>query len=470
MWALAVEWGTMTRTPAQGRLAVDDSLFDRLRSVRPDLQVMQVTKSTLVATSHLIETLVYDHGERCVLVSGFQHGRHWAAERDRYLDLAGNNDVIALFAGRELPAGLEVDQVGLRLRSGDPLMQEWFVLALGPGLSITLCGLDGDAHTQRLQPVPEADRLFEVVWSIDPGVAAVAAQVVVEALERSAPEHAAAVRTRLATAAERPPTAAEAVRATDTLLAGMVQRLEVTRLSERKALNTASQHKSGFLSRMSHELRTPLNAILGFGQLLELDLEQPEQQESVAQILAAGRHLVTLVDEVLDIGRIESGELQLEIQELALGPVVQAALAMLAPAAAARELVVRNEVGADAPRVLADDSRLRQVLLNLLSNAVKYNRDGGQLVVSVSRTTDAVRLAIQDTGLGMTTAETTLLFTPFERLGAAQRGISGTGLGLVVTDRLVRAMHGQLEVDSRIGIGTTFTVALPLAPVDGRAG
>ena len=114
----------MTRIPASGVLAVQDSLFDRLRSSSPDLQVLSATTSTLVATSHLIETLVYDHGERCWLVSSFQHGRHWAAERDRYLDLAGENDIIALFAGREPPAGLKVDQVWLRLRSGDPQMQE----------------------------------------------------------------------------------------------------------------------------------------------------------------------------------------------------------------------------------------------------------------------------------------------------------------------------------------------------------
>ena len=138
--------GVMTRIPEQGRLAVEDSLFDLLRVGYPDVPVMSVTKSTLVATSHLIETLVYDHDERCVLVSGFQHGRHWAAERDRYLQLGKGNDVIAVFAGQEPLAGLGVDHVGLRLRTGDPLAQEWFVLALGPGMAITLCGLDSDAH------------------------------------------------------------------------------------------------------------------------------------------------------------------------------------------------------------------------------------------------------------------------------------------------------------------------------------
>jgi len=454
----------VTRTPQLGRLTVEESLFDRLRAANADLPVMSVTKSTLVATSHLIETLVYEHGERCALVSGFQHGRHWAVERDHYLALAGDNDVIAVFAGREPPTGLGVDHVGLRLRTGDPLAQEWFVLALGPGLAITLCGLDGDAHVTSPSPVREADRLFDVLWSVDPQVAALAAEVVVEAVRRTGVEQGEAIAARLTTAGQRPPTPIEAARAADTLLAGMVQRLEVVRLRERRALAAASRDKNAFLSRMSHELRTPLNAILGFGQLLDLDVEDPESRRSVDQILTAGRHLLLLVDDILDIGRIEAGELNLDVRPVALGRIVQGVLMMMAPLMAERSLLVTDETGADAPAVLADDARLRQVLLNLLSNAVKYNSEGGQIVVSVARTPDAVRLSVRDTGPGMSPAEVDRLFTPFERLDAAQRGIAGTGLGLVVCRELVEAMDGHIEVDSRPGLGTTFVVALSAAP------
>ena len=453
----------MTRIPDQGRIDVEDSLFDRLRAVQPDLRVMSVAKSTLVATSHLIETLVHDHQERCVLVSGFQHGRHWASERDRYLAMAGANDIIAVFAGREPLADLGADHVGLRLRTGDPLAQEWFVLALGPGLAVTLCGLDGDAHVAQPQPVREADRVFDVVWSVDPGVAEVAATVVVEALRRSAPERADAVAAQLALAASRPPTVAEAARATDALLSGMVQRLEGNRMREQKVLAAASDHKSSFLSRASHELRTPLNAMLGFAQLLELDVVDADQQKSVDQILKAGRHLVSLVDEILDIGRIEAGELQLEVRSVALGPLVTDTLALLELLAAERRIELVDEIGTDGPVVLADESRLRQVLLNLLSNGVKYNSEGGRLVVAVLRTPDAVRLSVRDTGPGMSQGQVDRLFTPFERLDAASRGIGGTGLGLVVTLQLVQAMGGHLEVDSRPGVGTTFSVALPAA-------
>jgi signal transduction histidine kinase len=216
---------------------------------------------------------------------------------------------------------------------------------------------------------------------------------------------------------------------------------------------------------MSHELRTPLNAMLGFAQLLELDVVDADQQQSVAQVLAAGRHVVSLVDEILDIGRIEAGELQLDLRDIALGPVVAGALAMLAPLAAERGIELVEDVGAVGP-VRADEDRLRQVLLNLVSNGVKYNHDGGRLVVAALRTPDAVRLSVRDTGWGMSQAQVDTLFVPFERLDAASRGINGTGLGLVVTQRLVEAMGGHLEVDSRPGVGTTFTLALPASPAD----
>lgn len=458
----------MSRIPERGRLAVADSLFDRLRLAAPDLTVLSVTKSTLVATSHLIETLVYDHSERCVLVSGFQHGRNWAAERDRYLALAGDNEVIAVFAGRPPPTGSGLDQIGLRLRTGDPLAQEWFVLAMGPGLAITLCGLDGDAHTSDVAPTREADRLFEVVWSVDPRVAAVAAQVVIEAVERSAPDQAAAVAEQLSRAGSRPPDPEEAARVTDTLLAGMVERLEATRLRERRALSAASDEKDVLLSRVSHELRTPLNAILGFAQLLDLDLDaadpaDSDARESVGQVLTAGRHVVGLVDEILAIGRIRAGELHLSLRPVPVGPLVTGVLAMMAPLAAARSLTVTDSTADADLAVVADEDRLRQVLINLVSNAIKYNSDGGRLELSASRTTDAVRIAVTDTGRGLTADEVHRLFTPFERFDAAQRGITGTGLGLVVTSDLVEAMNGYLEVDSRVGIGTTMVVALPVA-------
>jgi len=291
---------------------------------------------------------------------------------------------------------------------------------------------------------------------------------VLEAVARSGHPDAAAVAARLAPASGvRPPTAVEAAAAADALLAGMVERMETLRLREQRGLAAVSLEKSTFLSRMSHELRTPLNAVLGFGQLLELEASDAATAESVAQILAAGRHLVVLVDELLDIGRIEAGELHLEVEALPVADLCAEVLAMMQPLAQERSLTVDDQAAGAGTWVLADRVRLRQVLVNLVSNAVKYNRPGGQLTVSVGRSPDAVRLAVRDTGTGMSAEEVERLFTPFERLSAPSSGVSGTGLGLVVARHLVVAMGGQLEVDSRLGIGTTFTVALPeAAPPD----
>ena len=221
----------------------------------------------------------------------------------------------------------------------------------------------------------------------------------------------------------------------------------------------ANRAKSEFLSRMSHELRTPLNGIIGFAQLLELEAQGAEQRESVEMILKSGRHLLDLINEVLDIARIEAGKLALSLEPVLVSEVVAAALDMLRLEATTKriEVVVTGLEG----YVMADRQRLQQVVLNLLSNAMKYNRAGG--VVRVSSEADPsgrVRLSVSDTGRGIAPEMIGRLFTPFDRLGAEQTTIEGTGLGLVLSHHLVEAMGGSLSATSTIGQGTTFTVEL----------
>jgi signal transduction histidine kinase/CheY-like chemotaxis protein len=232
----------------------------------------------------------------------------------------------------------------------------------------------------------------------------------------------------------------------------------------------ANRAKSEFLSRMSHELRTPLNGILGFSQLLEMDVATPDQRESVAHIHKAGRHLLTLINEVLDIARIEAGKISISLEAVSVAEVVRSAADLIAPLAAARRISVVEEIGAEH-HAMADRQRLQQVLLNLLSNAVKYNRDGGRVAVSSAVTSGRVRLAVRDTGPGIAPAMLARLYTPFERLGADRSGVEGTGLGLALTKRLVEAMEGALHVESAVGEGTTFTVELSVAaaPVESVA-
>jgi PAS domain S-box-containing protein len=236
-------------------------------------------------------------------------------------------------------------------------------------------------------------------------------------------------------------------------------------VAARDAAERASQAKTEFMSRMSHELRTPLNAILGFAQVLQLGSERPasEQRASVAHIERAGWHLLELINELLDLSRIEAGALSVSLEPVELEPLAGECLRMVEPAANAQRVRLRLQAPPFATLAAhADRTRLRQVLMNLLSNAIKYNRDGGEVVMTLAASGEAVTLAIRDTGRGFTPEQQAQLYEPFNRLGA-DHVAPGTGIGLVITRRLVELMHGSLELASQPGVGSTFTVRLPSA-------
>jgi signal transduction histidine kinase/CheY-like chemotaxis protein len=231
----------------------------------------------------------------------------------------------------------------------------------------------------------------------------------------------------------------------------------------RQEADEANAAKSRFLSRMSHELRTPLNAILGFGQLLEGSQLSEEDQEGVGYIVKAGRHLLALINDVLDLSRIEAGELTVSPEPVHCGELIDDALALLRPSAAARRIELTGPATACDVYVMTDRQRGRQVLLNLLSNAVKYNHDGGSVVVTCTLLPDAMlRVAVRDTGPGIDPARRELLFAPFERLGAETSGIEGTGLGLALSRQLIEQLGGAVGVESTPGRGSTFWIDLPV--------
>lgn len=226
----------------------------------------------------------------------------------------------------------------------------------------------------------------------------------------------------------------------------------------------ANRSKTAFLARMSHDLRTPLNAVIGFSELLQLNpvvMSSPEVAAQIRHINHAGNHLLTMVDEVLDLTRIESGELHIETEQVPLSLLFDDCMAIVAPLAAARAVTLSAPACHSNASVLGDRTRLRQVLLNLLSNAVKYNREGGSVEIGLDNDDDHVTIAVRDTGAGLTPAQLGQLFQPFNRLGAELRGIDGTGLGLVIAKQLVEAMGGRLDAQSEPGMGSVFTLRLP---------
>jgi CheY-like chemotaxis protein len=234
---------------------------------------------------------------------------------------------------------------------------------------------------------------------------------------------------------------------------------------------SASRAKSEFLSSMSHELRTPMNAILGFAQLLASDPAQAalaQQHGYVREILRAGEHLMELINEVLDLARIEAGKLQLSLEPVNVPALVGECLTLLQPLAAeARVRLVEVPAAAGAAHVGADRTRLKQVLLNLVSNAIKYNREGGSVHVACARDGEAVRVSVSDTGPGLSAEQRSRLFQAFDRLGADQAAIEGTGIGLALSKRLVELMQGTIGVASEVGAGSTFWVRLDAAEPPG---
>ncbi len=232
---------------------------------------------------------------------------------------------------------------------------------------------------------------------------------------------------------------------------------------EREKAEQSSRYKSDFLSNMSHELRTPMNAILGFSQLMEMDEGLAETSRGyVREILKAGNHLLDLINEVLDLSRVESGHIDLDIEQVEIDELIAECVTLIRPLADQRELTLTYNSPTRSV-IKTDRKRLKQVLINLLSNAVKYNKDAGKVDVEVVRADPGYILVhVRDTGQGIAEHRMAELFQPFNRLGADKSHVEGTGIGLVLTRRIVEYMNGELLVASREGQGCTFTVSLPL--------
>ena len=237
-------------------------------------------------------------------------------------------------------------------------------------------------------------------------------------------------------------------------------------MEAKQAAEKANRAKSEFLSRMSHELRTPLNAILGFGKLLDLgiDTSRSTEKQYLRHIMNSSHHLLSLINEVLDLARIDSGKFELKLEQISVAEILDECLILAQPLANTYNITVSIDRSGDKLFVWSDHKYLKQIILNLISNAIKYNRKGGSVTVAYRKTIDGrIRLSVTDTGAGIPKEKWEQLFHPFSRLGAENSQIEGTGIGLVISKNLVEAMNGSIGFESTIEVGSEFWIELPQA-------
>jgi signal transduction histidine kinase len=239
------------------------------------------------------------------------------------------------------------------------------------------------------------------------------------------------------------------------------------RTSELEVARQEAEHaniaKSEFLSSMSHELRTPLNAILGFAQLIEMNTKVDNTRESSQEIINAGNHLLSLINQVLDLSKIESGNLDLSFKKCFLNEILDDMITLIKPLAEKNSIIIDNKVNT-LSYINVDEIRFKQILLNILSNAIKYNRENGKVIINSSvNDRNIICLSISDTGTGLTDEQLNNIFEPFERLGKENSNIEGTGLGLKISKELIELMGGTITVESTVGKGSIFFIQFPLS-------
>jgi signal transduction histidine kinase len=259
----------------------------------------------------------------------------------------------------------------------------------------------------------------------------------------------------------------ELLRTFATQSAMAIQNARLFREIEQKSreLEAASQHKSEFLANMSHELRTPLNAVIGFSEVL-LDRMfgdvNEKQDEYLKDIHASGQHLLSLINDILDLSKIEAGKMELELSDFDLPMTIDNALMLIRERAVRRSIALNTAVDERVGQVHADERKIRQVLLNLLSNAIKFTPEGGRIHVAARSVNESIEVSVTDTGVGIAPEDQEAVFEEFRQVGTAEKKVEGTGLGLALSRKFIELHGGRIWVKSQVGAGSTFTFTVPV--------
>jgi signal transduction histidine kinase len=252
--------------------------------------------------------------------------------------------------------------------------------------------------------------------------------------------------------------------ATQSALALQNARLFRELADKSRQLEVASQHKSEFLANMSHELRTPLNAIIGFSEVLSEGLfgeTNEKQTEYLQDILESGQHLLSLINDILDLSKIEAGRMELELADFHLPQAIENALVLVRERALRRGIALEQAIDPRLAQIRGDERKVKQVLLNLLSNAIKFTPEGGRIGVQALSHDAFVEVSVSDTGVGIAPADQEAIFEEFRQVGTAAKKVEGTGLGLTLSRKFVELHGGRIWVESQLGTGSTFTFTLP---------
>jgi len=247
-----------------------------------------------------------------------------------------------------------------------------------------------------------------------------------------------------------------------------IQNARLFREIEEKSrqLETASQHKSEFLANMSHELRTPLNAIIGFSEVLSERMFgeiNEKQAEYLTDILESGRHLLSLINDILDLSKIEAGRMELELSDFDLPSTIENTLTLVRERAVRRAIMLARTIDERLGVIRGDERKVKQVLLNLLSNALKFTPEGGQIGVRAELRDGTAEISVRDTGVGIVPEDQEAVFEEFRQVGTASKKVEGTGLGLAISRKFIELHGGRIWVESQVGLGSTFAFTLPVA-------